>query len=217
MRRRLIAFALLLAGSASAQPIEQVIVEKDRGLAGLWRIEIPQRVAMRGFFRAIEFGPMRPIFCRIEDKGAIRCLNGGYSSSGTVTNDGDTVHVAWGMMMARFVIDATYKDDGLIGTFTFKFSGISHDAPMPSRSTRFTGGGETNTETSALLARLKNNRSLLPRATDTLGAIEHVAWLGTSPDLDGSGGSDFFRVYTVEFSGGQRICGLRKTGTFTCV
>ena len=206
MRGRLIAFALLLAGSASAQPAEQVTVEKERGLAGLWRMEIPRRVAMRGFFRAVEFGPMRPIFCRIEDQGAVRCLNGGYSREGVATRDDDAVHIAWGTAMARFVIDATYKVDALTGTLTFKFSGFSHNASTPSRSSRISPGGAMGQEGTALLARLKQDRKSLPRATDALGSIEHVAWLGTSPDLDNSGGDDFFRVYSVEFSGGQRIC-----------
>jgi hypothetical protein len=205
MRGRLTLFALLLAGSASAQPAEQVTVEKDRGLAGLWRMMAPKSIGI-SFFGPAQFGPMRLLFCRIEEQGAIRCLNGGYSLNGTVTREGDRVHVAWGTAMARFVIDGTYKDDAIAGTFTFKFSGISHDAPAPSRSTRITPGGAADAQGTALLARLQTDRSVLPRATDALGRVERVAWLGTSPDLDNTGGDDFFRVYSVEFSGGQRIC-----------
>jgi len=206
MRAGLIAVWLMLAGGAWAQPAEQVVVEKQRGLDGLWRIETPKSTAIRGLFRAAEFGPMRLLYCRIENEETIHCLNGGYSAKGSVTRDGDQVHIAWGAMMARFVIDATLKDDALIGTFTFKLSGISYDAPSPSRSARITPGGAMHTQGAALRARLQQDRTSLPRSTDALGNIDHVAYLGTSPDLDNSGGDDFFRVYSVEFSRGQRIC-----------
>lgn len=206
MRAGLIAIWLMLAGGASAQPAEQVVVEKQRGLDGLWRIETPKSTAIRGLFRAAEFGPMRPLYCRIENEDTIHCLNGGYSAKGSVTRDGDQVHIAWGAMMARFVIDATLKDDALTGTFTFKLSGIAHDAPTPSRGSRITPGGAMQPQGAQLLARLQQDRTPLPRANDALGSIEHVAWLGTAPDLDNSGGDDFFHVYSVEFSGGQRIC-----------
>lgn len=206
MRALLIAAWLLLAGAAWAQPVEQVVVEKQRGLDGLWQIETPKSTAIRGFFRAAEFGPMRPLYCRIENEDTIYCLNGGYSAKGSVTRDGDQVHIAWGMMMARFVIDAALKDDTLTGTFTFKISGISHDAPTPSHSNRIAAGGPASAQGTALLAQFKQSRAALPRTTDALGAIEHVTWLGASAGLDNSGGNDFFSVYSVEFSGGQRIC-----------
>lgn len=211
MRQHLIIVFALLAASASAQPVEQITVEKDRGLTGLWRMMVPRSIGI-AFFRPAEFGPMRFLFCRIEEQGAIRCLNGGYSLNGTVTRDGDNVHVAWGTAMARFVIDGTYKNDAISGRFTFKLSGISHDAPSASHSSRITPGGEAHAEGAALLARLRNDRRILPRATDALGTIEHAAYLGTSPDLDNTGGEDFFQVYSVEFSGGQRICAAHPEG-----
>jgi hypothetical protein len=215
--KRLLFALLLLAPPAAAQQTEQVTVEKDRGLVGLWRVSVPKSIGIHGLFTPAEFGPMRNAYCRIEDDLAIHCLNGGYMREGTVTPDGGAVHIAWGMMMARFVIDANRSGDVLTGAFTFKLSGFSHRAPAPSVSERFTGGGEANAEATSLMARLRADRAPLPRAYDALGAIEHVAYLGPSPDLDGTGEADFFQVYAVEFFGGERLCGMRKTGILTCV
>lgn len=191
-----LAFAALLA--------EQVTVSTDRGLAGLWRIQTPQSVAIRGFFRTAEFGEMRNTFCRIGEDLSIHCLNGGYSRDGTVTLDGDMVHIAWGTAMARFVIDGRREGDAITGTFTFKFSGISHDAPTPSLSRRVQAGA--NDEAAELRSRLPSVPAL-----NKLGAIQHIASLGPSPRLDGRGDADFYRVYVIEFSGGQRICGLPRS------
>jgi hypothetical protein len=191
-----LAFAALLA--------EQVTVSADRGLVGLWRIQIPQSVAVRGFFRPAGFGEMRDVFCRISEDLSIHCLHGGYPREGTVTLDGDTVHIAWGTAMARFVIDGKPQGDAITGTFTFKFSGISHDAPAPSLSRRIRAS--VHDEASELRARLPS----LP-ALNGLGAIQHIAFLGPAPQLNGRGDADFYRVYAIEFTGGERLCGLPRS------
>lgn len=193
----------MLALLFAAMLAERVTVSTDRGLAGLWQIQTPQSVAMRGFFRAIEFGPMRNIFCRIDEDRSIHCLNSGYSREGTVSIDGDDVHIAWGTAMARFVIDGKRDGEAITGTFTFKFSGIGHDAPTPSLSRRIQAGG--NEDAAELRARLPSVPTL-----NGLGAIEHIAFLGPSPRLDGRGDPDFYRVYAIEFAGGERICGLPR-------
>ncbi|HEX2761659.1 MAG TPA: hypothetical protein VHM27_14140 [Rhizomicrobium sp.] len=189
-------FAALLA--------EQVTVSADRGLAGLWRIQTPQSVAVRGFFRPAEFGEMRDVFCRIGENLSVHCLHGGYPREGTVTLDGDAVHIAWGTAMARFVIDGKRDGDAITGTFTFKFSGISHDAPAPSMSRRIRAGA--NDEASELRARLPSVPAL-----NGLGAIQHIAFLGPAPQLTGRGDADFYRVYAIEFARGERLCGLPKS------
>lgn len=187
-------FAALLA--------EQVTVNTDRGLAGLWQVQVPQGFGINLFQRA-KFEPMRNIFCRIGEDLSIHCLNGGYSREGAVTLDGDTVHIAWGTAMARFVIDGKRSGDDITGTFTFKLSGISHDAPTSSRSRRIQTG--VKEEAAELRARLPS-----VSAMGRLGNIEHTAFLGLSPRLGGGADSDFYRVYVIEFSGGERICGLPK-------
>ena len=190
-----LAFAALLA--------EQVTVSADRGMAGLWRIQTPQSVAVRGFFRTVAFGEMRDIFCRIGENLSVHCLHGGYPREGTLTLDGDMVHIAWGTAMARFVIDGKRGNDAITGTFTFKLSGISHDAPAPSLSRRIRTS--ENDEASELRARLPSVPEL-----NNLGAIQHIAYLGPAPQLNGGGDADFYRVYAIEFAGGERPCGLPR-------
>jgi hypothetical protein len=138
--------------------------------------------------------------------------------------EGDAVHIAWGSMMARFVIDGTRDGDSVNGTFAIKVSGISHNAPGLSHGARFhrdtasMAGGDP-----AIATRLRTVevRQLLPRATDALGALEQVEYLGHSPNLNGTGGDDYFSVYDLEFAGGERICGVRAADTagfrFRCV
>jgi hypothetical protein len=212
---------LLLASGAAAQDTEQVTVEKNRGLVGLWRVSVPNSIAIHLFGRA-EFGAMRQIFCRIEDNLDIHCLNGGFSRNGAVTIDGDDVHIAWGTAMARFVIDGRRDGDAITGTFTIKVSGIAHDAPTASLSARYKPGDASPQDGDLELAnRLQSpqGRAALPHSMDTLGALEHVEYLGHSPNLNGSGGTDFFSVYALEFTSGERICGTRAGAPeqFECI
>jgi hypothetical protein len=197
----------LVAFPAVAQ--EQVTVEKVRGMVGLWRIEVPKGVGI-GLFRKASFGPMRPIFCRIGEAGAIHCLNGRYSREGTVSLDRDGFHIAWGTMMARFVIDGTRDGEAITGRFAVKLSGISHDAPVPSTGARIAAGGAPAPELLTLL------KSTPPPALAAFGAVEDAFYLGTSPRLDGGGDADYFRVYAVEFARGERVCGVHEA-SFTCV
>jgi hypothetical protein len=220
----LLASLCLIAATAAAQT-ESVTVEKNRNLSGLWRIQVPQSVSIN-FLRDAKFGPMRDIFCRIENNLDIHCLNGGYSRNGTVMQDGDSVHIAWGSMMARFAIDGRLAGNSISGKFIFKLSGLPHEAPASSNNFRFTGamvpqdGGKASVLASYLQS-LKG-ADALPRALKNLGAVEQIVYLGTSPRLDGGGASDYFSVYAMEFAGGERICGVhqRSDGTgdaFPCV
>lgn len=219
-----LALLCLMPAEALAQT-ENIAVQENRNLSGLWRIQVPESVRINFFGRA-QFGPMRDIFCRIEDNLDIHCLNGGYSRNGSATRNGDSVHIAWGSMMARFAIDGELAANSIIGTFAFKLSGISHQAPVASNSARFTADTveQMNDRASILTAYLKSpeGAGALPHALEELGPVEQIVYLGTSPRLDGSGSSDYFNVYAMEFSGGERICGVhqRSDGTrdaFQCV
>lgn len=205
------ALLVLCAFALPAAAQEAVTVEKGRGMVGLWRLEVPKSVGIHLFGKA-SFGPMRPIFCRIGEAGNIRCLNGGYSREGTVSEDQNSFHIAWGTMMARFVIDGRRDGDTATGTFAVKLSGVSHEAPAPSAGSRITAP-QQGVEGQELLAQLK---AATPPALARLGPAEDVAYLGLSPRLDGGGDADYFRVYVVEFSGGERLCGVHA-GEFTCV
>src|SRR5947207_1911588 len=106
--KRLVAFAFVLAATAAQSQPESVKVERFRGLEVLWKISVPAGFGV-GFTGPAKFGPMRDLYCRIGQAGDVHCLSGGYAESGTATLDGDQVHIAWGSMMARMAIDATYK------------------------------------------------------------------------------------------------------------
>jgi hypothetical protein len=201
---------MLTAGATSAQQVEEITVGKDRGLAGLWRIQVPDRIDV-GIFRSAKFGPMRNIFCRIGEKGGIDCLNGGFSRHGNVDVNGDAIHIAWGTAMARFVIDGQRAADTLSGTFSIKVSGIAHDAPVQSRSVRFARPPAAGDDGAAAL--MEQLRGGPPPNLAGLGPVEQVIYLGPSPNLNGTGGDDYFQVYALEFTGAERICGLKRGET----
>lgn len=207
----------------TAQPVETVTV-RDAALTGLWKIAVPEGLGTN--FVHTHFGPMKNIFCRITQTGTaftINCLNGGFSRSGTGTIEGNKVHIAWGVMMARMVIDGEHAGNSIDGHFTFKLSGISHEDAYPSHSERLTppvadpDGGKSVMLKAILEEKpvphddvaIAKNDGALP-APNKLGAIQVIAYLGTSPKLDDPHGADFYSVYDVEFANGDRICGLHQ-------
>lgn len=236
--RKLIAFAsLLLATAVQAQP-ETVNVERSRGLEGLWKISVPAGFSI-GFSGPAKFGPMRDLYCRITRDGDIYCLSGGYPESGTATLDGAKVHIAWGSMMARMAIDAAYKDGGVTGTFTFKLSGIRHDAPEPSIGARLmppTGSDDASKYLATLMTQLAAGKvtspldakaiaahnGALPTDIKKLGDVEATAFLGhTLWQMDRPEGG-LYSVHIVDFAHGERLCGVHQNGdgvldAFRCV
>ena len=162
--KKLVAFAFVLAVTPAQADPESVSVERSRGLEGLWKISVPAGFSI-GFSGSAKFGPMRDLYCRITQDGDIHCLSGGYSESGTAALDGDKVHIAWGSMMARMAIDAAYKAGGFIGTFTFKLSGIRHDAPEPSIGARIlppSSSDEGSQYLAALMTQLSSGKVSSP-------------------------------------------------------
>lgn len=168
---------------------------------------------------------MRDLYCRIAEDGDIHCLSGGFAESGTAELDGDKVHVAWGSMMARMAIDASYKNGGFTGTFTFKLSGIRHDAPEPSIGARImppAGSDEGSKYLTALMTQLSAgsvlspinakaiaaNDGALPTDIKKLGTVEATALLGQTPLWIDKPEGDQYSVHIVEFTHGERLCGV---------
>ena len=203
------ALFLLCALGVPAAAQETVTVEKVRGLAGAWRIAVPRSIQVT-LFSGTHFGAMRSIFCRIGEVGNIHCLNGGFSREGSVSLDGQAVHIAWGTAMARFVIDGTSDGQTIAGRFALKLSGIAHPAPTPSSGRRIAMAGAPMTKMPAPLT------AALPPALQALGPMEAVFHLGASPKLDGGGDADYFQVYAVEFAAGERVCGVHAD-SITCI
>ena len=226
--RKLVGLAyLLIATAAQAQP-ETVSVERIRGLEGLWKISVPAGFSV-GFSGPAKFGPMRDLYCRIARDGDIYCLSGGYAKSGTASLDGNEVYIAWGSMMARMAIDATYKDGGFTGTFTFKLSGIRHDAPVSSIGARVIAPasiGNDSTYLGNLMTQLSAgevssrvdakaiaaNDGALPTDIKKLGNIEAIAFLGQTPLWIDKPEGDLYSVHIVEFAHGERLCGVHQNG-----
>jgi hypothetical protein len=226
MRKLLAPFCFLAACCpALAQP-ETVAVEHQRNLSGLWRISVPAGfgVSLGG---PAHFGPMRDLYCRITQAGDIHCLSGGYPRSGAAALDGDKVHIAWGTMMARMAIDALYQDGGFTGTFTFKLSGIRHDAPERSVATRIAPPSDSDQASRYLtgvmaqlaagamtsphdLLAIKAHDGALPAGVAKLGTLEAVAFLGRTPLEIGQIDGDPYSVHIVEFAHGELLCGLHQ-------
>lgn len=228
---------VLAATVAQGQP-ETVSVERNRGLEGLWKISVPAGFGV-SFSGPAKFGPMRDLYCRITQDGDIHCLSGGYAQSGTAMLDGDQAHIAWGSMMARMAVDATYRDGGLTGIFTFKLSGIRHDAPEPSIGTRIlppSGNDEGSKSLAALMTQLSVGKvsfpldakaiaahdGALPTDIKKLGNVEATALLGQTPRQIDRPDGDLYSVHIVEFAHGERLCGMHQNGegvldAFRCV
>jgi hypothetical protein len=132
-----VAFALaLLAAPAMAQP-ETVKVDGQETLSGLWKISFPAGVSgyMPGRGRLYTAG--MESFCRLQQTGgnvSAICLPGWGPDSGGGALDGRNLHLAWGIALARAVIDVKIESASVrqfSGDFALKIVGIRHDAPTP--------------------------------------------------------------------------------------
>ena len=132
-----LSFALALSPVAIFAQSETVVVPGKTTLSGLWKISFPAGVTgyMPGRGRLISAAVES--FCRLEQKGenvSATCLPGWGPDSGDGALDGKELHLAWGIALARAVIDAEIESASVRtfnGAFALKFFGIRHDAPTP--------------------------------------------------------------------------------------
>jgi len=225
MRKWLLLVFACLPVCAWAQP-ESITIERQRDLAGLWKISLPAGFSV-GLTGPARFGPMRDTYCRVTEARTIHCLSGGYAAEGTAVLDGDKVRIAWGSMMARIAIDAVYRDSGFVGTFVFRLSGFGHDAPSPSNGTRVVPPSDSDAASRYLAslmtqlaagtvtaphdtAAIKAKGGSLPASVAKLGAVEAVAFLGHAPrELERPEG-ELYSVHFIAFARGELICGLHQ-------
>ena len=252
-----LAFALLLAFSppvALAQT-ETVQVDGKSALSGVWKIAFPAGVSgympLRG--RVIAAGIES--FCRLQQTGknvSATCLPGWGPDSGGGELDGKNLHLAWGVALARAVIDARIESASVRvfdGVFGLKILGIRHDAPARASARKFVldaaapdsaGKAELLTRTleelaagaivaphDAEIARnfgvpFGGHESNTPEEMRGLGKVEAVAYLGegctvrplfANADAVRPASSlcvFSFSAYQVEFTNGQRLCGIHQ-------
>ena len=178
-------------------------------------------------------------FCRLEQQGesaAMACLAGGNWRTGTASLDGNNLHLAWGSALLRLVVDAPLNGTSTFaGPFAVKLMGISKAAPEPAAGTHFdnlagssdtagktpllttvlaqmAGGGITVPHDAAIASNFVNAEPNKPSDMAKLGKLETIIYVGESRLRWGRQPSEpfLFSVYQVEFTGGQRLCGIHQ-------
>ena len=132
-----IVFALAFLPLAAFAQNETIEVDGQQTLSGLWKISFPAGASgyMPGRGRLYMTG--MESFCRLQQTGknvSAICLPGWGPDSGDGELDGKDLHLAWGVALARAVIDAKIESASVRafnGGFALKVFGIRHDAPAP--------------------------------------------------------------------------------------
>jgi len=130
-------FVLAILPLVAFGQTEAVEVDGTETLTGLWKISFPAGASgyMPGRGRLISTAVES--FCRLQQKDenvSAICLPGWGPDSGDGELHGKDLHLAWGMALARAVIDAKIESAPFrtfTGTFAVKFFGVRHDAPIP--------------------------------------------------------------------------------------
>jgi len=132
-----LAFALAFLPLAASAQNETVEVDAKQTLSGLWKISFPAGATMYMPGRGRLISARVESFCRLKQTGknvSAVCLPGWGPDSGDGDLDGNDLHLAWGIALARAVIDAKIENASVRaynGVFAFKVFGIRHDAPAP--------------------------------------------------------------------------------------
>src|SRR6185312_9878766 len=125
-------FLALFAPVLATAQIETVMVQAD-SLPGLWKIGFPAWAYRDG--TDFRFGPLVDFFCRMDgprNDVHVYCFDiaGTVRDKGDATFDGSLLHLAWGTMMLRVVVDATQKSPGTFaGSYGIKFAGYAVRTP----------------------------------------------------------------------------------------
>jgi hypothetical protein len=228
-----------LVTNAWAQDAEQVTVYGGT-VAGFWNIDRPESASTSDFHN-VKWGPIKTWLCRIEQARAeatVHCLGGPSLQNGTASLSDGKIHLAWGMMMTRLVVDGTFDTPThYTGTFALKLAGISHNNPAPVSGTKIVPSlqapdpdGKTALLRTVLsegpvrvpfdAQAIEKNASALAVTLKAVppGPVLQITWMGQQPRYN----KDPISVYAVEFEGGERVCGLHQRGdgtldAFQCV
>jgi hypothetical protein len=131
MKRIALALALLATPAMAQDSVpETVEVIGIRSLAGIWKIHFPGGivVSVPQIVHATLEG--QEAFCRMEDgKDALSVFCLPWKGSGTASLEDGRLHLAWGLAVFRFVVDAPIVSaTAFMGAYKLKVFGDSHDA-----------------------------------------------------------------------------------------
>ena len=217
--KRLLALTLLLSAPALAEdvPTETVTV-KGSTLVGIWQIETPRTPTIG---KKTVWHPAQTRYCRVAAAGGelvVNCLD---FAGGSVEEDHDKFHFAWGSFLAREVLDATLISASRFeGRSALKLSGVemgSDDITTGMKltikpdSTDIAGKGGLLAH---VLEQLQNGVQVavqqLPSSIRTLGAVKVITYLGKANQTQAKNQPIDLSVYGVAFADGERICGLHQ-------
>jgi hypothetical protein len=225
LMRWIVAWALLFAATpCMAQQTVSITVSSD-ALLGVWKITSPHFVGKKGLFGDWFFGPLTESFCRMERKDndlVMPCL---FFGEPIVSFSGDSIHLAAGSMMARFVIDgAMQPGPSFTGHATVKLVGVSIEDKAISSGARLNLAAPPP-DASGLAALMRDvviqglagtphddKVKDSPALRADLGSLQTAVYLGRQDRVREVGKTDkgFFTVYALEFDKGERICGLHR-------
>ncbi|OAI44337.1 hypothetical protein AYO42_00900 [Rhizomicrobium sp. SCGC AG-212-E05] len=235
--RRIALVLLLMTLPSAAQEVEQVTVYGG-SLSGFWHISGPNWVQMN-MFGKVTWGPVSDRICRIghgPEGYETRCSNM-QGKGGSLEVDGSRFHLAWGSLVARMVFDGEVMSaTAFRGHFAIKPLGMTVTDPGLSEGRKITlDPGAPDTAGKADLLRAVLNGEAVPHdpeladrisaaRADQPGSLQQIIYLGRQTRFGGPNIAwvpNYFAVYAVEFSDGERICWLHqdndgKLAAFQC-
>jgi hypothetical protein len=137
-----LAFLFAFCPLAALAQNETVEVNGQESLTGVWKITFPGGASGYMPGRGRLYTATIQSFCRLQQVGekvSAACLPGWGPDSGSGELDGKALHLAWGIALARSVIDATVEQSSahaFQGEFALKILGIRHAAPTPATAHR---------------------------------------------------------------------------------
>lgn len=232
--------AVLGMPTMAEEPPPEAVLVKGADLSGIWKIETPDggRIAF-GFSNKVQFGAMEAEFCRIAQRGSdlrVRCLGPhSYTQDGEGEIEDGHLHIAWGSMMLRLVIDApVHSATAFTGRFSVKVIGDRHEAPSPASGTKLTlaldapdpeglgplllqaigewveGGLRLPHDRAAIARNAEDWNRVSKRRVHDFGKPLGAIYLGTVDFRKDGKRYPFYRVYDVEFENGESLCGLHR-------
>jgi hypothetical protein len=176
------------------------------------------------------FGPPRQQLCRIggDDALVAHCISFGHAEGGKVATHGDAFTLAWSQSARlRLVLTGTLQSaDSFSARFILEQERESQSAPDKMSGTKVNLAATEDEAGIGFILQgalagvaLGDTAMLMPGAPDvvpptdleTLGRIQAVYYIGQAPLMRDPQQRPALEVYAVEFTNGERLCGLHVT------